>query len=339
MFPTSIRKSRNLGAPSPAMKDTSESNITQPISAIAGETLNIQCTQAIEGSESVFQPSLSKSRTRTIEVRLPLEMHEHIIGFLDNETELGTIARCALVCRAWLPFSRYKLYYRIFLSHCVQWYRFRGHMVRPASHIVPYLGMVRELHISQTYFTSLFNAGDAAARSQSSQNDTLGRCKLYPYRSLTALRLDRCVFSSIEQMQQLVCAFPSLSHLVLRRISLQRPMSPTIPHLRPPEATPRLAHVEIDDCFFTVSTALCQWLADAGLVRHTSHLVWRPVRIEVLSQIWKRFSIAIDSEALELLECVLPRTWQGLHFPFSSFHVLFSLSLSLCVTNEARTLR
>ena len=53
---------------------------------------------------------------RTVErqrIKLPVEIEEYIIGYLDsNDTESGrTVARCARVCRAWLPFSRYKLYY------------------------------------------------------------------------------------------------------------------------------------------------------------------------------------------------------------------------------------
>lgn len=55
-------------------------------------------------------------------VRFPIEIHEEIIGFfLDNWFHAGTIAtHCAPVCRAWLPYSRRKLYSSIDFEYCRQ---------------------------------------------------------------------------------------------------------------------------------------------------------------------------------------------------------------------------
>lgn len=57
-------------------------------------------------------------------VESPIEVHERIIGSLDNYFCAGTIARCALVRRAWLPFSRYKLYFAVRLKYRRQWTAF-----------------------------------------------------------------------------------------------------------------------------------------------------------------------------------------------------------------------
>ena len=51
-------------------------------------------------------------------IKLPIEIEEYIISFLENidpsgypsEEGLRAIARCPRVCRAWVPFSRFKLY-------------------------------------------------------------------------------------------------------------------------------------------------------------------------------------------------------------------------------------
>ena len=37
---------------------------------------------------------------------LPTEIHACIVDALDNQTDAGTIANCALVCRAWVPRCR-----------------------------------------------------------------------------------------------------------------------------------------------------------------------------------------------------------------------------------------
>lgn len=186
---------------------------------------------------------------------MPIEMHHHIIDSLENETDSRTIAHCALVCRAWLPFSRSKLYRRIDLRSRLQWNRFKDHIVRPASHMTPYLEKVREMCVSrQDPCAGLFcmwrRPRGLFRRSTDSEwpwihtvldlcvvqlsglpkftfvqidwtrpgfhKNAIDSCGLY--HSLTSLRLERCTFLDILQLQQLVLAFPALSDLALSHI-------------------------------------------------------------------------------------------------------------------------
>ena len=85
------------------------------------------------------------SGVRVVEV--PLELHEYIISFLDNWTETAQIAKCALVCRRWLHFSRFKLYFLVQLDRRHQWTAFKHVVSRPSLDLTQYLERVREMRI------------------------------------------------------------------------------------------------------------------------------------------------------------------------------------------------
>lgn len=183
---------------------------------------------------------------------LPIEVHERIIGSLDNCTESGTIAACALVCRTWLPFSRFKLYYIIELRRRRQWVAFKNLILHAHSVAIRgYLSMVRQLHIwpydpflefSEFY---LRNRGEqivknhlwahlpllqCAARlkglteidircSDLSPSHIIAICSGRHYPSVTTLNLSETTFSSVSQFNEFVAAFPALRHLSLSEIT------------------------------------------------------------------------------------------------------------------------
>ena len=79
-------------------------------------------------------------------VTLPTEIHACIIDSLSNQIDAGTIANCALVCRAWLPFSRHKLYSEVWLWDRRESIRFKEVMLHCKSEAISgYLGMMRML--------------------------------------------------------------------------------------------------------------------------------------------------------------------------------------------------
>ena len=53
------------------------------------------------------------------QLSLPLELHEYILEFLENERE--SLKTCALVCRVWLAYSRKLLYRDITIRTEVQY--------------------------------------------------------------------------------------------------------------------------------------------------------------------------------------------------------------------------
>ena len=151
-------------------------------------------------------------------MELPINIHERTIGFLESGEDVPTIARCALVCRAWLPFSRFKLYYVVCLDSRGQWTCFKRLLSRSTSpSIVGYLGMVRTLRIYPGSLDGIGWGKDqerpwahlpllyGATRLKGLTSITLSfvdltifplvvlRCGRYHYDSITALELMHCV--------------------------------------------------------------------------------------------------------------------------------------------------
>lgn len=105
-------------------------------------------TTALESAAMDGYERSADGAIKTRIVRLPTEVHERIIGFLDSPDENATVAACALVCRAWLPFSRFKLYYIIYLQYPWRWFSFRKFTLHSKSAAIQgYLSQVRELEI------------------------------------------------------------------------------------------------------------------------------------------------------------------------------------------------
>lgn len=80
-------------------------------------------------------------------IRLPIEIHEYILAFLNSKFDTSTIMKCVLVCRAWLPFSQFKLYHTVTLQSERRWTRFETLLLSSTSIIAERLKMVRELCI------------------------------------------------------------------------------------------------------------------------------------------------------------------------------------------------
>lgn len=226
-------------------------------------------------------------------VELPIEIHEHILGFLDNWKDAGTIARCALVCRRWLPFSRFKLYFIVELRNRQQWTSFKHLVLESTSNVVGYLGRVRDLRIlpeglfGEERLQPLTGWGKGQERPWAHlvlvqcttrltglthihlsdidwtyYQDFTIRCGSY-YLSLTTLVLCNCTFSNVLQLHLFVTAFPSLRHLSLVGIKLRSLKVPS----RVPEGGHPLTQLELD-CEDDVTALVSRFLASAQLMRN-----------------------------------------------------------------------
>lgn len=282
------------------------------------------------------------SVTETVErriLRLPIEIQEHIIGSLDNEHDAGTIANCALVCRAWLPRSRSKLYSKVYLWEHQQWDRFKDLVLRCKSESTAgYLRRVRELYVSSQneeffdkkrirrwtrwnkngerpwahlaldycslHFTGLTYLDMHCV--DFSLSHSMAICSGCYYHSLTKLHFCCCTFIGILQLRQFMVSFPALSELTLNRLSLH---STVVPPYIPKGGHPltRLRLQAWDD----VMAAVSQWLSQAELVRNLRYLEWWPFDAEKVEEEWKTLTKAIDGPSLQELCCMMSHTWKS----------------------------
>lgn len=264
-------------------------------------------------------------------IKLPTEVEEYIISLLENDywtTE--TIAACARVCRAWLPYSRFKLYYIIELRHRQQWVPLENLLSGfVLSNVVEYLEGVRELHVDvwektawkerqQRPWVHLVLIQCALRLTGLTciklwQVDfgqchlTTLRCGIY-YRSLTTLQLRWCKFSSVRQLHIFVTAFPALSDLSLGEIRFR---VATIPLSIPKGGHPltRLALRDMDhDLSHDESTAtptVSSWLVNAQLVDVLTYFQWH-VRHPAVVRSWKGFMETIHGSSLQELDISAP---------------------------------
>lgn len=271
---------------------------------------------------------------------MPLEMHGYIIDSFDNETDSGTIACCALVCHAWLPFSRSKLYRKICLTSRTQWDLFKFHIILPTPHIVTYLRRAQELCVLPSdretnvpWFWSTFQGPDNGGELSwihlvldycatglpnlqtytfrqidwtrpGFHKDAIVKCT--SYLSLTSLRLDECKFSNDHQLCLLAISLPSLSNLFLRRILLQDTGHLSKEHSRRVQG---LTKLEIHQCGEEVG----RWLGDIHWLYDLSHLEWLPTAISPSREVWDRLSTPIGDFSLRYFKGMLPPNWQCMY--------------------------
>lgn len=264
-------------------------------------------------------------------VELPIELYEYIIAFLDSRSDSSTIMKCALVCRAWLPFSRSKLFHIVVLSSARQWTRFETLLSPSASSaIVGYLAMVRELTIWRGSSPVDNGSGGEAWTRQalvacsarltglihvnlyrldwSAQWHPDHRLMMNRYKSLKVLKLHSCTFSSVVHLHRFVTAFPALSDLDLSCMFIAG-IEPDVPFaLAQSSESPShhsLTFLELDG-----DMTLAQWVADTQMIRNLKHLHWWDEEEEEEEETWAILAGAIDGSSLLSLRCAVPQSWK-----------------------------
>lgn len=248
--------------------------------------------------------SLAVETTNSSKVKLSIELHERIISFFDVDWDQKSIARCARVCHAWLPYSRYKLFHTVPLRNYQHWNRFKRLVMDPPPNIMPYLDTVRELDIISDipHINDTLNGEQVGWRNGQDQpwgHLVLAYCtprltgltcismysvdwaispfysKLFPstchYTCLTKLSIRICRFSSVFQLESFVFAFPALVDLCLQQISLDQILSVSVSST--PQRGPQLTHLHLEDTGAAIDT-LSWWLITTGSLHKLLSLDW-----------------------------------------------------------------
>lgn len=305
--------------------------------------------------------SVAKSKVRGRNGRLPIEVVERIIGFLDVVSKdflidhyfqcslyaQRTIARCALVSRDWLPFSLYKLYFKIVLSTRRQWDCFFRTLRESSPRIQPYFRSVRELYIQSTY--RRLGRGWKAGMVQPWEHLVLLQCAqrlpclmqitfhkmgwgrsccrdcllfaAHDYTSLTRLDLYQCTFRSIYQLRELVFSFPALSDLTLVNVTFKRLIAAPIGSRQGPRLKCLVMHLKLD-AMITVT----QLLIDTRSVQSLTQLRWWCYGNRTNAALCDILA-AVDG-SLEDLECKVNPSMQRASF-HQTAHLLSTTDLSV----------
>ena len=260
---------------------------------------------------------------------LPTEIHACIIDSFNNYCDAGTILNCALVCRAWLPFSLHKLYSEVHLRYRRESILFKEVVLRCDPEImVRYLGRVRELIVypedkqffdeERTQRRIGWKKGQeqpwahltliqCARRLTGLTNISMSRIDLSPshpiairsgqyYHSLTKLDIIECTFTGILQLQSFVTSFPALSDLTLNWLEFHSTIIPS----RLPEGGHALTRLELLG-LYEIMAVVTRWLSQAQLVRNLEHLIWDPSGVEDAEEGWTTLVNAIDGPSLQKL--------------------------------------
>lgn len=268
---------------------------------------------------------------------LPIEIHERIIGLLESGRSAGTVANCALVCRQWLPFSRYKLYHVVRLDNFRQWIRFRNLMLTTDESlpIAGYLRMVRELdihgdsrdvstgtlrwkrvkwdkneqrpwvHLALEYSSARLSRSTKIHLTNIDWSQTWNPIICCAnFSALTTLVLSGCRFSDVRQLHRFVAAFPSLGDLSLFQLSLRSTSTHSCVLKGHPLQRLTFAPVEEE------TLAVLQWLTNAGWVQKLTYLQGATNQ-NVPDEEWETLIENIDGPSLQELDIEMNRCWRG----------------------------
>ncbi|KAF8918336.1 hypothetical protein CPB85DRAFT_1281551 [Mucidula mucida] len=162
---------------------------------------------------------------------LPLELCDMIIDF--NHTARKTLARCSLVCRAWIPASRYHMWTSIRLTP-TNIDTFLSLISSDQSTFLPYLQNVEVENAFKKikHYHNFWNGWDIIAsylhdlprlRSFTLSKVSWGLLDdmkwsssvLYTFASVTKLSLSNVSFHDTPQLLAFLCNFPHLRHLTV----------------------------------------------------------------------------------------------------------------------------
>lgn len=295
-----------------------------------------------------MKPLIADGGTPAIEkedVRFPLEIPEYILSFLDTTDDISCIAACALVCRAWFPFSRKKLFHSIRIDRLVRWIAFEDTVLSSSlPGTIRALELARELHVKSLLgFRIKVDEGDedtrhakecaelqtspwahltlvqCAPRMTGLRQLTMDQIQWEPtdplsltcgnsYRSLTRLDIRGSTFSDFVQLHQFVTSFPALLDLGISELNVR---SRAIPSHLPPGGH-ALRSLSLLDCYGRILPTLVRCLADAGLVRSLTALRWmHEAATSDTGNAWNLLASVIEPMSVRVLAYDVPFTRQG----------------------------
>lgn len=248
-------------------------------------------------------------------VELPFDVHAYTISFL---RDYATLLSCTLVCRAWLPIARSNLYYSVSLHSREQWNAFERVLLEAeTSDVGTYLGRAREFHVTPPYgsndkgwadmvvsrCTKYLTGLNILSVANADWSISLDSVMLSPPKhDLATLTIREMAFRDAFQLYQFMAFFPGLEILTLDSIHLNTYDLPS----EIPEAPFRLKR--LDYCGWEEDGTLIvgDLLAKAGALRNLTSLTCAE------RDATKPITDGIDDASLQLLDCVMDETCEGL---------------------------
>lgn len=236
---------------------------------------------------------------------LPPEITDRIIDHLHGD--LQSLRQCSLVCKVWLPRSRYHYFHSVILGNQSTCRRF----VRLLDDN-PNVGYcVKELKIfiyfeQPSWLASILPY--IARRLPSVARLHLGGNGLYQalwfrhFNSVQELYMSSCTFESINEFIALLCYLPSLKDMYCSNVLVGDAASIEAPPITTTHPRPALRKLEVlstrlDSKMFT------EWLMEEGMHRSVEEIVLRPLQkyhlvnvgrfVKAIGPSLKRFEIAL----------------------------------------------
>lgn len=272
--------------------------------------------QNINAGEAALATRTRTDTKKTITV--PVDVCAYIVAFLDHEWGRKEMLACALVCRAWVSIGRSKLFHTVVLKTARRWALFKVLLLPSApSHIARYLKTVRKLIIQPNSFQESWSHEVlvvCSARLTGVEHITLRRItwtslwrssfsSIPPYDCVRVLELDGVQVNEVGEVYLFVCAFPTLSRLMLDFVhpNFDAVFSPT---LEQPEKRPGLYFLTEFD-FSQSDLDILNWLGKTGYFRRLKRLNWSGAS-PPSERDWMYLSKMIDSSSLLSLHCAVP---------------------------------
>lgn len=272
----------------------------------------------------------------TSKIELPDKVHQRIINSLSNEKDAASIARCALVCHAWLDFSRSKLYRVVELRNLRHWMCFEQLIATAHTYVESHLEKIEELRIKPDILGTSYSWKDAwTYRIITQYAEHFSRVRSivlhgvngwWPKRTIvvpnfsrmTALELSFCTFQNIHLLHSLIIEFPELSELTLQKLNLSVGIAPA----QGLDGGQALTSLRLIDFEKHILLTVSRWLADSRFVRDLEHLEWAPVAAQdKFDKTWETLTDSINEDALKSLCKHMPDPIRGgaYHFLLSHF--------------------
>jgi hypothetical protein len=182
------------------------------------------------------------------------EIFDIIIDHLHNDKR--ALATCSLVCKAWLPSSRYHLFFAVQIFDTRNMTRFLLDLDSPLSTIDPF---IRSLTLRECDYLQRFWVLDVfhAAPTSGIDHRTISLSRLT---GLRMLKLKYFHFNHFGELVDLICSFRSLKEISLDSVDWGE--GSTVVHQRPPRSLQVLRLGDIN------KESIFSWILSAG-----SHLL------------------------------------------------------------------
>ena len=228
---------------------------------------------------------------------LPGETTDTIIRAVP-EWDKSTLCSCSLVCHAWLPASRIRLFAEINIKCSAEKYHLLVDRVLRSDYMRPYLRMTRSIvagrissdavQATSSFFLLFYGCfprletlrfHDAWPGPIPFPGHRPGDPLLFnAFTSLKQLEFSNCTFHSFVVLRRMITALPNLEELITHVISVQN-ISPLPLSCRPVAGVPKLRRLKMTGAIYSLQyretpclVSLMSWLAMTPTARELNEL-------------------------------------------------------------------